>query len=298
MGDAAATSSSDAASTSRASKNKSATIDTRPIGLFDSGIGGLTVLRSVMGHLPQEDFLYLGDTARLPYGSKSPATIERYLAQNIQFLLSLNVKAVVVACNSASTVLLGKKSNFEIPVYNVIEPGAKAALAASSAKRIGVLGTKATIAAGAYVRAIHELDRNASVFSQACPLLVPLVEEGWEDDPLTNLVIYRYLHPLTLHSIDTLIMGCTHYPALRSGIAKVAGAKIALVDSAEVIANSIQKDIEDGRLNPGDGSGRLRVMTTDNSPGFSEIATRLMHPHAVPDLELVDIGTIPSVRKA
>lgn len=269
----------------------------RPIGLFDSGIGGLTVLRSVMGHLPKEDFLYLGDTARLPYGSKSPATIERYLAQNIQFLLSLNVKAVVVACNSASTVLLGKTPAYAVPVYNVIEPGARAALQASVTKRIGVLGTKATIAAGAYTRAIHDVDAGASVFAQACPLLVPLVEEGWEDDPLTNLVIYRYLHPLTLQKIDTLIMGCTHYPALRSGIAKVAGPSIALVDSAEVIANSIQADIKEGRLQPGDGSGKLKVMTTDNSPGFFEIATRLMSPREVPPLELVDIGTIPPAPK-
>lgn len=271
-------------------------VDNRPIGLFDSGIGGLTVLRSVMNHLPNESFLYLGDTARLPYGSKSPATIERYLAQNIRFLCSLNVKAVVVACNSASTVLLGREPQYDVPVYNVIEPGAQAALDASSSKRIGVLGTKATIAAGAYQAAIHARDPSAEIFGQACPLLVPLVEEGWEDDPLTNLVIYRYLHPLLQNQIDTVIMGCTHYPALRTGISKVAGPNVVLVDSAEVISASIQADIAAARLHAAPVgnplAGHLKIMTTDISPSFTEVATRLMRPRAIPELLLVDIGTI------
>ena len=275
-------------------------IDSRPIGLFDSGIGGLTVLRSLMSHLPDESFVYLGDTARLPYGSKSPATIERYLNQNIEFLRAQNVKAIVVACNSASTVLLGKAPSHSIPVYNVIEPGARAALAASPTKRIGVLGTKATIGAGAYVGAIHAVDPDAEVFSQACPLLVPLVEEGWEDDPLTNLIVYRYVGPLLHHKIDTLILGCTHYPVLRGGITRVVGQSVALVDSAEAIANLIQSDFAAGRLHPAavGASCALKIMITDVSPSFSEVATRLMQPHVIPRLELVDIGVIPPVVEA
>lgn len=266
--------------------------DDRPIGLFDSGIGGLTVLKSLMTALPEESFVYLGDTARLPYGSKSPATIERYLKQNIRFLTEQNVKAIVVACNSASTVLLGQKHDFPVPVYNVIEPGAATALKASVGKRIGVLGTKATVSAKAYVRSLHALDPHATVFQQACPLLVPLVEEGWEEDPLTNLVIYRYLTPILQANIDTLILGCTHYPALRQGIAKVAGPHVALVDSAEAIASAIRTDIAADRLVGGEKAAPLRIMTTDVSPSFIEVATRLMYPHAIPALQEVDIGSV------
>ena len=264
--------------------------DDRPIGLFDSGIGGLTVLRSLMTQLPSESFIYLGDTARLPYGNKSPATIERYLTQNIHFLERQGVKAVVVACNTASTVLLDRKMDFNVPVYNVIEPGAQAALKASSGKRIGVLGTKATVAAKAYVNAILKLEGGAQVFQQACPLLVPLVEEGWEDDPLTNLVIYRYVNPILQNGIDTLILGCTHYPALRGGIGRVAGPNIQLVDSAEAIAFAITQDMGTGRISPSSQRTELKLLTTDVSPSFVEVATRLMRPHAIPALQEVDIG--------
>jgi glutamate racemase len=266
--------------------------DKRPIGLFDSGIGGLTVLRSLLGALPEESFVYLGDTARLPYGSKSPQTIKRYLSQNVHFLKTLDVKAVVVACNSASTAVLGKDLHLDIPIYNVIEPGARAALKVSSGKRIGVLGTKATVTAQSYVRSIQTLDPNAFVIQQACPLLVPLVEEGWEEDPLTNLVIYRYLTPVLSQGIDTLILGCTHYPALRQGIERVTGQSIALVDSAAAIADAIGSDIDRGRLKPGDGRSDLKILTTDASPGFSEVASRLMRPHAIPELQTVNIGTM------
>jgi glutamate racemase len=265
--------------------------DARPIGLFDSGIGGLTVLKSLISALPQESFLYLGDTARLPYGSKSPATIERYLKQNIRFLSEQNVKAVVVACNSASTVLLDQTSKFEIPVYNVIEPGAETALRHSRQKRIGVLGTKATVGAKAYVRSLHALDSSAVVFQQACPLLVPLVEEGWENDPLTNLVIYRYVTPIVQAGVDTIILGCTHYPALQEGIARVVGPGVTLVDSAQAIAGLIRSDLASGKLKASQNAEPLRIMTTDVSPSFVEVATRLMHPITIPNLIAVDIGT-------
>lgn len=265
------------------------TSDSRPIGLFDSGIGGLTVLKSLLASLPLESFVYLGDTARLPYGSKSPATIRRYLKQNIHFLGQLDVKAIVVACNSASTVLLDHDADFTIPIYNVIEPGAKSALQVSSKKRIGVLGTKATVASRSYVTTLMRLEPNATVYQQACPLLVPLVEEGWDQDPLTNLIVFRYVQPLLKAGIDTLILGCTHYPALRESVSKVAGPSVALVDSASAIANQIKSDIEAGRLVSGQERAALRLMTTDISPGFSEVAARLMRPYEIPALECVDI---------
>ena len=267
-------------------------VDDRPIGLFDSGIGGLTVLKTLLGKFPKESFLYLGDTARLPYGSKSAQTIERYLIQNIDFLVRQNVKAVVVACNSASTVLLGTSLQFPVPVYNVIEPGADTALKASSGKRIGVLGTRATVNAKAYVRALHARDSAAEVFQQACPLLVPLVEEGMEDDPITNLIVYRYLSPLLQAGVDTLILGCTHYPALKESIAKASNGRCALVDSSEAIADLIKGDLASGRLGHSSQRSRFEVMTTDVSESFTQVARKLMQPYEIPDLTQVDISVL------
>lgn len=265
--------------------------DERAIGLFDSGIGGLTVLKHLISAFPNESFVYLGDTARLPYGTKSAETIERYLIQNVQYLISRDVKAVVVACNSASTVLLRKNLNFTIPVYNVIEPGAQAALQTSVNRRIGVLGTRATVQAEAYVKALKKIDPNVYVVQQACSLLVPLVEEGWEDDPLTNLVIHRYVHPVLDHGIDTLILGCTHYPVLQAGMRRVVGPHIQLIDSPVAIASQLAEDFKTGALGVSSQSKSLQLLSTDASPSFMEVATRLMRPHAIPPLETVDIGT-------
>lgn len=265
--------------------------DNRPIGLFDSGIGGLTVLKALHAKFPNESFVYLGDTARLPYGSKSPTTIERYLWQNVQFLETRSVKGIVVACNSASTVLLGKTSDHNIPLYNVIEPGAKLAIQSSESGRIGVLGTRATVSAQAYVTAIHKISPQTQVWQQACPLLVPLVEEGWDEDPITNLVVYRYLAPLVQQQVDTVILGCTHYPALRTAIAKVVGNHVKLVESSEAIAQQISADFQASRIKPAapTNQGTLALLTTDVSANFQEVATRLMHPHRAPPLEAVDL---------
>ena len=247
-----------------------------------------------MDKFPHESFVYLGDTARLPYGSKSPKTIERYLLQNIEFLIKANVKAIIVACNSASTALLDHDHGFELPVYNVIEPGAKAAIAASSTKRIGVIGTNATIHANSYAERLMRIDQEVVVFQQACPLLVPLVEEGWEDDPLTNLIIYRYLHHLLEKEIDTLILGCTHYPALRGGIGRVVGSNMHLIDSSDAIATLLLEDFAAGRIgtrkiNPLELRS-LKLLTTDVSQGFSDVAMRLMRPHKIPALQAVDLA--------
>jgi glutamate racemase len=268
--------------------------DSRPIGFFDSGLGGLTVLRRVRELHPNENWIYLGDTARLPYGTKSPDTIRRYSLANILQLQKLGVKAVVVACNSASSTLDSLHlDRLDVPVYNVIEPGAEAALAASETRRIGVLGTRATVQSKAYVRALHLRDPQVLVYQQAAPLLVPLVEEGWEDDPVTNLIIYRYVQPLIAAQIDTLIMGCTHYPALTAGLQRAVGSDIRLVDSAEAIGRQLEKDFHSLRLKPSASTpAQLRLFATDASPQMDSTAQRLMKDANLPSFEGIDIELV------
>lgn len=268
--------------------------DPRPIGFFDSGLGGLTVLRVIRATFPQENLVYLGDTARLPYGTKSPETIRRYTEQSIRALLKFDVKAIVVACNSASTALLHSEMPIAspVPIYNVIEPGAEVALRASTSKRIGVLGTRATVASLAYPKAIHARDPRATIVQHPAPLLVPLVEEGWENDPLTNLIIYRYVAPLMAQAIDTLILGCTHYPALRDGIARVAGSGVALVDSAQAIAENLERDFKSGLLVRGEADGArggLELLATDASPAMDLTARRLMNDPELTSFKACDL---------
>src|SRR5665213_2683738 len=183
------------------------------IGVFDSGVGGLTVLNALKTRWPAENFVYLADTARLPYGSKSLHTIHQYADQNVRYLAKYKVKAVVVACNSASTAILEAPLKSSIPILNVVEPGARKAVEFSAQKRIGVLGTRATVMSEAYPKAILKIAPEAAVFQQPCPLWVPLVEEGWIEDPITNLIVYRYINSMAREQVDTLILGCTHYPA-------------------------------------------------------------------------------------
>ncbi|MDX9730696.1 MAG: glutamate racemase [Bdellovibrionales bacterium] len=267
--------------------------DSRPIGFFDSGIGGLTVLRTVRRRFPGENFIYLGDTARLPYGTKSPETIWRYTQQSISALRAFDVKAVVVACNSASTALLAGRSEAtqsDIPIYNVIEPGAQAALAVSEEGRIGVLGTRATVLSNAYVNALLARRSDVTVFQQAAPLLVPLVEEGWEEDALTNLIIFRYLTPLLAQRIDTLILGCTHYPALRLGIERVVGSEIRLVDSSFAIADILERAFQAGTIDrAAPGGGGLDLYATDRSATMDETARRLMGEPELPGFQPFDL---------
>ncbi len=262
------------------------------IGVFDSGLGGLTVLRALRSALPDENFVYLGDTARLPYGSKSPDTILRYVQQNLDFLIREKVKAVVVACNSASTVIRTHPLNYPIPVFEVIQPGAETALANSRGKRIGVVGTWATISQNAYADCLKKLDPSVEVFSRACPLLVPLVEEGWVDDPLCNLIIHRYLADLIEAGIDTLILGCTHYPALIHAFQKVVGPNVTLTDSASAMAQKLKTAIEQ-KVIPSTagrgGMGQTRLLTTDRTARFAEIATRLLGLNKLPEVTLVDV---------
>lgn len=264
--------------------------DSRPIGVFDSGIGGLTVLKELALQFPQENFLYLGDTARLPYGSKSPQTIRKYSEQNILFLEKQNVKAIVIACNTASTQV-PEHEMAGLPIYNVIEPGAQTALEVSPTKRIGVLGTRATINSQAYTTKIKELNNSAQVFDQACPLFVPLAEEGWDSDPVTNLIVFRYLSPLLQNHVDTLILGCTHYPILKNSISRVTGSSIELVDSGEAIAKWLKKDFNQGRLKK-NTSGEVRsihILTTDHSAHFTEVAHRILKPVKADGFKVVDL---------
>lgn len=212
------------------------------IGIFDSGIGGLTVLKAVRRETPSENVVYFGDTARVPYGTKSKETITKFSIENTLFLRSFGVKMVVVACNTASSLALDAlKARFDIPVIGVIEPGARAALAKTKHGRIGVIGTKATIGSGAYEASLKNLDPSVKVFSSACPLFVPFVEEGWLDGDIVKRVARTYLDGLRSFKIDTLILGCTHYPLLAKTIQKIVGPSVKLVNSAEETAKEAKK---------------------------------------------------------
>jgi len=259
------------------------------IGVFDSGVGGLTVLKALKARWPFEDFIYLADTARLPYGTKSLHTIHHYVEQNLAYLSRFDLKAVVVACNSASTAILEQPIACKVPLFNVIRPGARRALQVSESKNVGVIGTRATVHGEAYLKEIRKLDAAASVHQQACPLLVPLVEEGWLDDPLTNMIVYRYLTPLLQHKIDTLILGCTHYPALVSAIRRVTGLTVNLVDSSEGLIEDLQAVIPEDTLSHGRPPGRLHILCTDFSPRLEETIRLLLNPLVFDAVETVDL---------
>jgi len=223
-----------------------------PIGVFDSGVGGLTVIRSLLSLLPNEKFIYVGDTARVPYGTKSPETVRRYALEIAGFLLKSQVKMVVAACNTVSALAMDKLRLFlPVSVLGVIEPGARAALAASKHRRVGVIGTEATVRSRAYQQAINRLDDSIKVFSSPCPLFVPLVEEGWLGHAVTKQVAAQYLSPLLAKKIDTLVLGCTHYPLLKPVIQRVAGPGVELIDSADETAKAVRSRLEqDGLLLP------------------------------------------------
>lgn len=254
------------------------------IGVFDSGVGGLTVLNALKARWPAENFIYLADTARLPYGTKSLHTISQYVAQCISFLRGYDLKAVVVACNSASTALLERPLKSDVPIFNVVEPGARKAVEVSQSQRIGVLGTRATVYSEAYPKAIRKLSAQAEVFQQPCPLFVPLVEEGWLDDPITNLIVYRYVTTVVRHNIDTLIMGCTHYPALRESIEKATGKAIQLVDSSQ----GLIEDLARLQLKDDGVTGKTQILCTDFSPRLEE-TIRLLLKTPIDAVETVDI---------
>ena len=259
--------------------------DQRPIGIFDSGLGGLTVLKTLRSFFPQENFLYVGDVARLPYGNKSPDTIRRYGEQILSFLKKQDVKMAVVACNTASTVFL-QDSTFEgVPLFNVIGPGSQAAVAKTKTKRIGVIGTSTTILGHSYQKKILELDSSVTVLEKSCPLFVPLAEEGLGGDPITKLVVEKYLSDLKREHVDTLILGCTHYPLLKADIARFMGSETQLIESGEVLAGLIEENFQ--RHNNRGDTGKLRVCTTDVTEHFLKLAQSLMGADQVKELERI-----------
>ena len=266
-----------------------------PVGVFDSGIGGLTVVAAMRQHLGHEDIFYLGDTARVPYGGKSRETVERYSVEISGLLLAEGAKAIVVACNTASALAVERlRQLFRVPILGVVEPGARAAVAATRNGRIGVIGTRATIRSGAYERTIRTLAPNAKVFHTACPLLVPLIEEGWLEDSITQAVLQRYLTPLLAEEIDTLVLGCTHYPLLARTIAtQVPG--VVLVDSAANLASALADVLQEEGLEHPDRlrTGRLRVALTDTGDAFLRVVEREL------DLPLgeVEIRSVQSVKE-
>lgn len=221
------------------------TMDKRPIGIFDSGMGGLTVMREIVALLPQENIIYFGDNGRLPYGTKSTETVIKYTFQDIRFLMSLDVKLIVIACNTASACSYDiVHQAFDVPIIEVIQAAAGSAVRYTRNRRIGVIGTTATINSGVYNETIHRLDADIRIVAKACPLFVPLVEEGWVDTSITHQIIAEYLSPLRAEGLDTLVLGCTHYPLLQSAIQQVLGEDIRLINSAKEVALTTESTLK------------------------------------------------------
>lgn len=252
----------------------------RPVGVFDSGLGGLTVVRELLRALPRERVVYLGDTARVPYGNKSAETIRRFSRENVLFLLKHRVKMVVVACHSSSSLALAYLTRrFRVPVLGVVEPGVEAAVRATRAGRIGVIGTQATVESGAYGKAIARRDKRLKVVQAACPLFVPLAEEGWMNEPAAQVIARRYLRPLVRARVDTLILGCTHYPLLKQVIGRAMGPKVRLIDPGAETALRARTALE--RLDLA-VSGRMgtrpvhRFFVTDKPRHFETLSRRFL----------------------
>ncbi len=271
--------------------------DDRPIGLFDSGVGGLTVLDAIAHRLPHERLLYLGDTARLPYGTKSAETVRRYARRAIGFLLDHGVKAVVVACNTASALALDAIEQMSpVPVIGVVAPGAAAAVAAARAREaagaprgpIAVLATEATVASDAYGRAIRALDPGREVLHTACPLFVPLAEEGWTENEVARAAAARYLGPLAAFGAGVVVLGCTHYPLLAGTISGALPAGTTLVDSAHAAADALEAALGSGARRAGAEAGETQILVTDASDRLRRVAGRFLGRPAV-DLSLVDL---------
>lgn len=263
--------------------------DGRPIGVFDSGIGGLTVLRALRERLPGESFVYLGDTARVPYGTKGAATVRHFAAQATLHLIERGVKAVVIACNTASAVAIDHlRTLTDLPVLGVIEPGVQAALAVTQG-RIGIIGTLATVNSDRYGQLLRAERLDLDILGKACPLFVPLAEEGWTDTPITRAVAAEYLGELSANGVDTLILGCTHYPLLKDAIASVMGPSVRLVDSAQVVTEAVIEELrEDDAFAPHGKVPTLTMLVTDVPQRFVELSERFL-AHAVGEVEVVDL---------
>ena len=262
-----------------------------PIGVFDSGIGGLTVAQEVIRQLPHESVIYFGDTARVPYGPKSPDTVRRYSREIAGFLRGEGVKSIVVACNTATAHALGTlRDELDMPVIGVVEPGARAAAAVTRTGRIGVIGTAGTIKSGAYERAIRAIDSRFIITARACPLFVPLVEEGWTDHDVTRLVAREYLAPLAEANIDTLVLGCTHYPLLKPLLSEVLGPGVRLIDSAEETAAETARTLATASLGASDAAEpSYRFIASDDPLQFLQLGQRFLGG-AIEGVEIRTLG--------
>ena len=267
-------------------------MSTAAIGIFDSGIGGLTVARAIRDLLPRESTIYLGDTARVPYGPKSPETVRRYSREILDWLLGQDVKAVVVACNTATAHALDDlRGRSPVPVIGVIAPGARAAAAATTTGRVGVIGTAGTISSGAYSRALLRERADLRVIEQACPLFVPLVEEGWFEHPATQLVAEEYLGSMRDAGVDALVLGCTHYPMLAPLLGRIMGPSVRLIDSARETARELARVIGAAGLEaPPDASPVQRWIATDDAARFARVGSLFMGNAPAP-VEVVELGT-------
>lgn len=264
-----------------------------PIGVFDSGVGGLTVAREIMRQIPNERIVYFGDTARVPYGSKSQDTIIRYSRQIIRFLKTKGVKAIVVACNTASAYALETiRPELDIPIIGVVKPGAKVAAQTTKNGKIGVIGTEGTVKSGIYTEMIHKENSRAEVMGKACPLFVPLVEEGWMKDPVTETVARRYLKPFQESDIDTLILGCTHYPLLRSMVGQIMGESVHLVNPAYETAVELKQLLEEQKIandgNHGEGEEKYQFYVSDAADKFMQFANSIL-PYDIESTQLIPI---------
>lgn len=250
----------------------------KPVGVFDSGVGGLTVVNQLIKSLPQEDIIYFGDTAHLPYGSKSKESVIRFSLDIANFLQAQKVKIIVVACNTASSFALSSlRENIEIPVIGVIEPGAQAAVDATRNFKIGIIGTEGTIKSRAFEEALRKIDKNVKVFSRACPLFVPLVEEGWLDEPETSQIAEKYLSAIKNEGIDTLILGCTHYPLLKELLSRIMGQEISLIDTAEATAKAVERKLrEKNLLRKGNRKAVYKFFVSDDPDKFLQLGRRFL----------------------
>ena len=253
-------------------------MDNRPIGVFDSGIGGLTVLKEIMEQLPGEDVVYFGDTARIPYGTRSKETVIKYVFQSIRFLMTKDIKAIVIACNTASALAMEEAQEiFDIPIIGVVDPGAKASISATKNNTIGVIGTEGTINSGAYQRKVRKMLPQSEIIGVSCPLFVQIVEEGWESSDVAHLAAQKYLLELKEHNIDTLILGCTHYPALRYTLGKVLGDQVNLVNPAYETAK-VTKNIlkEQSLLSEKLDGGEYTYYVSDDPEKFKRVGGNLI----------------------
>jgi glutamate racemase len=251
---------------------------TAPIGIFDSGVGGLTVAKRIFQLLPKEDVIYFGDTARYPYGPRSKEIVKKFFIQNVNFLLRQKVKSIVVACNTASALALDDlERGYKIPTIGVVKPGALSAAKATRNGKIGVIGTLGTISSGAYEKAIHEIDPQKKVYSVPCPLFVALAEEGYIDKKATYLIAQDYLEPLIKKKVDTLVLGCTHYPLLKNVISKIMGKEVKLIDSAEATAVEVKKVLsQKGLLKKTRKTSFRRFYVSDVPDRFVEVGKRFL----------------------